>query len=70
MTIGEKIVPIEVKSGVGSTLKSMHMFLETHPNAAFGIRFSIQNYSLYQKIHSYPLYAVAIAIESPWIINF
>lgn len=52
------IIPIEVKSGEGSTLKSMHMFLESHPQAKFGVRFSTQNFSLYQNIYSYPLYAI------------
>jgi len=57
--IQEKIVPIEVKSGAGSTLKSMHFFLETHAASDYGIRFSTQNYSVYDTIYSYPLYAVA-----------
>lgn len=69
-TIGENIVPIEVKSGAGSTLKSMHIFLDKHPKSDFGIRFSTQNYSLYEKIKSYPLYAIAVAIESPLITKF
>jgi predicted AAA+ superfamily ATPase len=54
----EKIVPIEVKSGEGTTLKSMHLFLENRPSALYGIKFSTQNYSVYEKIRSYPLYAV------------
>ena len=64
------IVPIEVKSGFGKTLKSMQLFLESHSNSDYGIRFSINNYSIYDpaltsdrsehgKIHSYPLYAAA-----------
>ncbi|OGB83103.1 hypothetical protein A3F66_05165 [candidate division TM6 bacterium RIFCSPHIGHO2_12_FULL_32_22] len=53
------IIPIEVKSGKGSTLKSMQLFLETHKETPYGIRFSSQNYSIYEKIHSYPLYAIA-----------
>lgn len=53
------IIPIEVKSGKGSTLKSMHKFLEEHPKSPFGIRYSTQNYSILDNIHSYPLYAVA-----------
>lgn len=57
------IIPIEVKSGAGTTLKSMHMFLESHPQSPYGIRFSTQNYSVHDKIHSYPLYAVAKAIQ-------
>jgi hypothetical protein len=54
----ETVVPIEVKSGEGSTLKSMHIFLESHQKSPVGIRFSTQNFSLFQNIHSYPLYAV------------
>lgn len=56
---GERVIPIEVKSGKGTTLKSMQMFLESHPNSPYGIRFSTNNYSIHQKIHSYPLFAVA-----------
>jgi hypothetical protein len=55
----EKIIPIEVKSGQGSTLKSMHMFLESHPKSPRGIKCSTQNFSVHEKIDSYPLYAVA-----------
>lgn len=53
----EMIIPIEVKSGEGSTLKSMHIFLESHPKSRLGIRFSTHNFSVFQNIHSYPLYA-------------
>lgn len=56
---GEKIVPIEVKSGAGSTLRSLNLFLESHPNSPRGIRFSTQNYSVFGAIQSFPLYAVA-----------
>lgn len=56
---GEEIIPIEVKGGAGTTLKSMRMFLDTHKKTPHGIRFSTQNYSVHDKIHSIPLYAVA-----------
>ena len=55
---GKKIVPIEVKSGKGSTLRSMQSFLENHKDSPYGIKLSINNYSVYEKIHSYPLYAI------------
>jgi hypothetical protein len=58
MQSGEKIIPIEVKSGVGSTLRSLHLFLESHPNTPYGVRFSTQNYSKHDNIQSLPLYAV------------
>lgn len=63
-TIKQNIIPIEVKSGPGSTLKSMHIFLEKHPASPFGIRFSTQNYSVYENIYSCRLYAVREAIFS------
>lgn len=53
-----QVVPIEVKSGLSTTLKSMHMFLDSHPKTTHGLRFSTQNYSIYNNIQSYPLYAV------------
>jgi len=55
------ILPIEVKSGTGRTLKSMQMFLGTHPASPYGIRFSTNNYSVHERIHSYPVYAIAVA---------
>jgi len=58
-----EIIPIEVKSGPGTTLKSMHTFLEHHPNSPYGIRLSTQNYSVHEKIHSYPLYAITSIIK-------
>ncbi len=53
------IIPIEVKSGKGTSMKSMRSFLDNHPNSPYGIRFSSNNYSMHDNIHSYPLYAVA-----------
>ncbi len=57
--IDSKIIPVEVKSGSGRTLKSIQHFLDTHPESPYGIRFSTNNYSNYERIHSYPLYAIA-----------
>lgn len=56
---GECIVPIEVKSGHGNTLRSLHLFLETHPKSTSAIRFSSLNYSILDKLDSRPLYAAA-----------
>ena len=58
----QSVVPIEVKSGVTGALKSLHLFLETHKNSPYGVKFSTQNYSVFEKIHAYPLYAVASVI--------
>lgn len=59
---GENIIPVEVKSGKGTTLRSLNLFLETHPKSTYGVRFSSQKYSVFEKIHSYPLYAVAMVV--------
>lgn len=60
--VRDKVVPIEVKAGSSKRIKSMQIFLELHQNSAYGLRFSADNYSLYQNIHpiyNFPLYAVA-----------
>ena len=57
------VIPIEVKGGMGNTLRSLYSFLESHPNSTYGLRFSTQNYSIFNNVHSYPLYAVASAVS-------
>ena len=59
MPVNGAVVPIEVKAGMGRTLKSLQFFLATHAKSPYGIRCSAQNYSVYQNVHSYPLYALA-----------
>jgi predicted AAA+ superfamily ATPase len=57
----EVIIPIEVKSGKTGRLRSLHQFLKEHVRSPWGIRFSMENFSEYDRIRSYPLYAVSIA---------
>ncbi|MBY0544287.1 MAG: AAA family ATPase [Gammaproteobacteria bacterium] len=57
-----EILPVEVKSNKGSTLKSMQLFLNSHVNSPYGVRVSTHNYSIHDKIHSYPLYAFAALV--------
>lgn len=62
---GEEIIPVEVKSGHGNTLRSLHIFLNSHPKSTVGIRFSSLNYSTMAGLDSRPLYAaVSAAHES------
>lgn len=61
----ESVIPIEVKSGSGKTLRSLRIFLETHLKSHLGIRFSSLNYSIVDNLDSRPLYAaVSLAHES------
>jgi len=54
---GEKIIPIEVKSGTSGKMQSMNIFLE-EKQSEYGIRTSLENFSQYDKIKVYPLYAI------------
>ncbi|MBM3191078.1 MAG: ATP-binding protein [Chlamydiae bacterium] len=53
------IVPVEVKSGHGSSLRSLHQFLLEHKKCNVGIRFWAENYLMFNQVDSRPLYAVA-----------
>jgi len=57
--IKEQVVPIEVKAGTSLRIKSMHIFLDSHPNSSYGMRFSAHNYTSEQRVQTYPLYAAA-----------
>ena len=53
------ILPIEVKSGKGSSLKSLNLFIEEHKKTPYGIKFSTNNFERHESYHSYPLYSVS-----------
>jgi len=54
----EKIIPVEVKSGTSGKMQSMHLFLK-EKQSEYGIRTSLENFSQYDKIKVYPLYAIS-----------
>ena len=53
-----KIYPVEVKSGTKGSMQSLRIFLATK-NLDRGIRTSLENFSVYEDIWVYPLYAVS-----------
>ena len=55
----DRIIPVEIKSGKEGTLKSMKIFLETHPQSPYGVRFYGGMPNKVGNIRSYPLYCVA-----------
>jgi len=59
----DNIVPIEVKSGKKGSMQSLFLFLE-EKKSPIGIRFSLENYSSYENIRVFPLYAVSDFITS------
>jgi len=58
-----KIVPIEVKEGTKGTMQSMFLFMD-EKHSDLGVRLSLENFSQYEKVRVYPLYAVSNVLES------
>ena len=54
---GEKIIPIEVKSGTSGKMQSLHLFIN-EKQSLYGIRTSLENFAQYDKIKVFPLYAI------------
>jgi predicted AAA+ superfamily ATPase len=54
---GDRIIPIEVKSGTTGKMQSLHLFMN-EKQSEYGIRTSLENFSEYGKIRVYPLYAI------------
>jgi hypothetical protein len=52
---GERVVPVEVKSGLRGSMQSMRIFLRER-NLPYGIRLSQENASRYADVLSLPLY--------------
>jgi predicted AAA+ superfamily ATPase len=62
---GARIVPIEVKAGTTGRMRSLHRFLEEHPEET-GRRVSLETFSRYGRIETVPLYAAwRLAETSP-----
>ena len=59
INLRNKIVPIEVKASGKGRMQSMYRFLDTIELASQGIRVSLENFSQYDNILVYPVYAVS-----------
>jgi predicted AAA+ superfamily ATPase len=57
ITISQEIVPVEVKAGTKGSMQSLFLFLQ-EKKLRRGIRISTENFSSYDSIDVYPLYAV------------
>jgi predicted AAA+ superfamily ATPase len=54
---GDKIIPVEVKSGTSGKMQSLHLFIK-EKHSDYGIRTSLENFAQYDKIKVYPIYAI------------
>jgi hypothetical protein len=52
------VIPVEVKASGKGSMQSLHSFLNAHENSKYGIRISLENFSMYENIRVYPVYAV------------
>lgn len=57
ITISQEIVPVEVKAGTKGSMQSLFLFLQ-EKKLRRGIRISTENFSSYDSIDVYPLYAI------------
>ena len=55
---GEKILPVEVKSGTQGSMQSLRLFME-EKHSPLGIRTSLENFGQINSIDIYPLYAIS-----------
>jgi len=62
---GSKVVPIEVKSGASGSLKSLRLFLDSHPNSKFGVRLHGGAALVEDRIMHLPLYAAGSVYRMP-----
>ena len=60
------IIPIEVKSGKSGKMQSLHLFLK-EKQVKYGIRTSLENFSKYDNIRVYPLYAIGNVEKQEYI---
>jgi len=58
------IIPIEVKAGTTGTLKSMHLFLASHPKSSLGLKISADyHFTKRDNIQNIPLYGMESWME-------
>jgi len=63
ISINERVIPVEVKSGTTGRMKSLRLFMEQKKSSA-GIRICASGFALEQNIQSIPLYAVEALIKN------
>ena len=59
ISIGNNAVPVEVKASRKGSMQSMRSFLDSHDNASYGIRVSLEDFSRYERIKVFPVYAIS-----------
>lgn len=53
-----EIIPVEVKSAKKGSMKSLHLFLESHPNSTLGLKILSGSFAKHNMLVEIPLYAI------------
>lgn len=53
-----EVIPVEIKSGVKGGLRSMQIFLDSHPASKYGLKISENQFSSHTNIREIPLYGI------------
>ena len=57
LSIGATVLPVEIKSGASGSLKSLHLFLDSHPRSPLGVRLHGGPHLREGRLLHLPLYA-------------
>ncbi len=60
ININSTILPIEVKASDKGSMQSLHQFLSIFNSVTYGIRVSLENFSVYNNIRVFPVYAIKL----------
>lgn len=66
--VNGRMVPVEVKSGKTGSLRSLQLFLESHPHSAWGVKISEQPLSKNHQLLSIPFYGMEYLLCSKNLI--
>ena len=61
--IGNRIVPVEVKSSSYGSMKSIQVFIESK-KSGFAVKISGYNYSYYKIVQTVPFYGIAALLKN------
>ena len=58
------IIPVEVKSAKDGRMRSLHLYLESHPDSPYGLKIAEHLFSEHGKIREIPLYGIEAFLNS------
>lgn len=56
--MAKMVFPVEVKSAKDGRMRSLHLYLTSHPHSPYGLKISENLFSQQANIHEIPLYGI------------